>query len=59
MINIENNKNKNYHSQIHDEVEQYNRSIIVAIRTYVTEHLHDWNCYKKALNFAYDCYSKT
>lgn len=41
IMNIENNFTTTYHPQTNGQVEQYNRTILAALRTYVADHPRD------------------
>ena len=44
-----------YHPQTNGQAERCNRTLLCAIRRYVSEELDDWDQYCNALKFAYNC----
>jgi transposase InsO family protein len=44
-----------YHPQTNGQVERYNRTILNALRGYVTERQNDWDEYTSAITFGYNC----
>jgi RNase H-like domain found in reverse transcriptase/Reverse transcriptase (RNA-dependent DNA polymerase)/Integrase zinc binding domain/Integrase core domain/Chromo (CHRromatin Organisation MOdifier) domain/Retroviral aspartyl protease len=44
-----------YHPQTNGQVERYNRTIVNALRGYVSERQNDWDEYTSALTFGYNC----
>jgi hypothetical protein len=44
-----------YHLQTNGQVERYNRSIVNALRCYVSEHQNDWDEFTSAITFSYNC----
>lgn len=42
-----------YHPQGNRNVERYNLTIVIALRTYVSNHPRDWDIYKSEFTYAY------
>ena len=49
LMNIHNSFTTTYHPQANGQVERYNRTNLAALRTYVADHLRDWDQYTDAL----------
>ncbi len=43
-----------YHAQTNDQVERYYRTVLAALRGYVTEHLDDWDRFASAISYGYN-----
>jgi hypothetical protein len=44
-----------YHPQTNGQVERYNRTIVEALRAYVSERQDDWDDFTSAVTYAYNC----
>ena len=58
-MSIKNNFTTTYHPQSNGQVERYNRTILAARRTYVSDHPRDWDLYTDALTYEYSCQPHT
>ena len=43
-----------YHPQANGQVERFNRTILAALRHYISDHPKDWDLFTDALTFAYN-----
>jgi transposase InsO family protein len=44
-----------YHPQTNGQVERYNRTLVEALRAYVSRRQDDWDEYTSAVTYAYNC----
>jgi transposase InsO family protein len=44
-----------YHPQTNGQVERYNRTILAALRAYVSKRQDDWDDFTSAVTYAYNC----
>lgn len=58
-MSVQNNSTAKYPDQTNEQVEWYNCTILAASRTYVADHLRDWDLYTGALNHVYNCHPNT
>lgn len=54
-MSIPNKVTKTYNQQSYGQVERYNPTIVVALWTYLAKNAQDWDVYKEALTYAYNC----
>ena len=52
LLGVKNLFTTTYHPQTNGQVERFNRTIIAAIRHYVSDHPHDWDLFTDALTYA-------
>lgn len=59
IMYIKNNFKKTFHLQTNRKVEKYNRTILAALWTYLSDNPLDWYLYTDALTYAYNSQTHT
>ena len=54
LLGVKNLFSTTYHPHTNGQVERFNRTILAAIRPYVSDHPHDWDLFTDALTYAYN-----
>ena len=54
ILGVENLFTTTYHPQTNGQVERYNRTLLSAIRTYVSDHPKDWDLFTDVITYSYN-----